>query len=70
MELVIRNIKSKQDMKLFAELAKRLGLKTAKLSLEEMEDIALGKAMEEGKKSGLVSEEAVMKTLHKVQRRK
>ncbi len=57
-------------MKLFAELAKRLGLKTAKLSLEEMEDIALGKAMEEGKKSGLVSEEAVMKTLHKVQRRK
>jgi len=70
MELVIRNIKSKQDLKLFAELAKRLGLKTAELSLEEMEDIALGRAMEEGKKSGFISENAVIKTLRKVQRRK
>ena len=57
-------------MKLFAELAKRMGLKATELSLEEMEDIALGRAMEEGKKSGLVSEETVMKTLRKVQHRK
>ena len=70
MELVIRNIKSKQDIKLFAELAKRLGLKTSELSLEEMEDIALGRAMEEGRKSGYVSEQTVMKTLRKAQRKK
>ena len=38
MELVIKDIKSTQDLKLFTELAKRLGLKTAKLTLEEKED--------------------------------
>jgi hypothetical protein len=70
MELIIRNIKSKQDVKLFSELAKRLGLKTTELSPEEKEDIALGIAMEEGKKTGIASEETVMKTLRKIQRRK
>ena len=67
MELVIKDIQSSQDLKLFTELAKRLGLKTAKLSLEEKEDIALSIAIGKGKKSGYVSEATVMKTLRNIQ---
>ena len=67
MELLIQNIKSKSDIKLFVELAKRLGLKTSKLSLELKEEIGLGLAIEEGRKSGYVSEDSVFKTLRKVQ---
>ena len=70
MDLVIKNINSKTDIKFFNELAKRLGLKTAELSLEEKEDIALGKAIEEGLRSGFSEEASVLKTLRKIQGRK
>jgi hypothetical protein len=66
MELVIKDIKSREDIKLFTELAKRLGLRTAKLSIEEREDIGLGLAIEKGRKTGRVSEETVMKTLRNI----
>ncbi|HXB41738.1 MAG TPA: hypothetical protein VNZ49_14450 [Bacteroidia bacterium] len=70
MDLVIKNINSKTDIKFFNELAKRLGLKTAELSLEEKEDIAIGKAIEEGLKSGFSNETSVFKTLRKIQGKK
>jgi hypothetical protein len=70
MELLIKDIKSPQDIKLFTELAKRLGLKTAKLSLRDKEDIGLAIAIDKGRKSGYVSEDTVMNTLHKIQRGK
>ena len=67
MELVIKNITSTEDLKLFTELAKRLGLKTAKLTEQKKEDIGLGAAIEKGRKSGYASEDAVMSTLRKIQ---
>ncbi len=67
MELVIKDIKSTQDIKLFTELAKRLGLKTAKLFLEEKEEIGLGIAIEKGRKTGYVAEETILKTLRNIQ---
>ena len=70
MELVIKDIKSREDIKLFTELAKRPGLKTAKLSLEEKEDIGLGKAIEKSRKGGYAPEEAVFATLRKIQGKK
>ncbi len=70
MDLVIKNINSKTDIKFFNELAKRLGLKTAELSIEEKEDIAIGKAIEEGLKSGFAEEASVLKTLRKIQGKK
>lgn len=70
MELVIKDIQSAEDMKLIKGFAKRLGLKTMKLSAEEKEEIGLGLAIEKGRKSGYVSEDAVMKTLRKVQGKK
>ena len=69
MELVINNIKSREDIKLFTELAKRLGLKTTKISLEEKEDIALAIAIEKGRKSGYVPESTVMNALHNIQKK-
>ena len=70
MELVIKDIKSREDIKLFTELAKRLGLKTAKLSLEEKEDIGLGKAIEQARKGEYASEEKVFVTLRNIQGKK
>lgn len=70
MELLIRNIKAKGDIKLISELAARLGLKTSQLSLEEKEDIGLAIAIKEGRKSGYVSEVTVMKTLRNIQKKK
>lgn len=70
MELLISNIKAKQDMKLLSELAARLGLKITKLSLEEKENIGLSIAIEEGRKSGYVSEKTVLKTLRNIQGKK
>lgn len=66
MDLVIKNITSKEDFKFLSDLAKRLGLKSATLSLDEKEDIALGYAIQEGLKSGFVPEKDVMKTLRKI----
>lgn len=70
MELLIRNIKAKKDIKLIRELAERLGLKTSELSLEEKEDIGLALVIEEDRKSGYVSEETVVKTLHNIRKKK
>ena len=63
MELLIKNIKSKADQKLFMELAKRLGLSSAILSDQDKEDIALGRAIEDGLKTGFVDEKIVMQNL-------
>ena len=67
MELIIKGIKSVEDVRLFTGLAKRLGLKTTKLSSEEKEDIGLAIAIEKGRKTGYVAEETIMKTLRNVQ---
>ncbi len=67
MQLLIKDVKSEEDIKLFKGLARRLGLKTIKLSESEKEDIGLSLAIEKGKKSRLVSEESVMEILHKIQ---
>jgi hypothetical protein len=65
MDLVIKNITSKQDLKFLSEMAKRLGLKSSALSLEEKEEIAMGYAIRESVKTGYVAEEDIMKILKK-----
>jgi len=57
-------------MKLITGLAKRLGLKTMKLSAEEKEEIGLLAAIEKGRKSGYVDEDTVMQTLRAIQGKK
>lgn len=70
MELLIKDIQSPEDIRLLKELAKRLGLKTAKLSLRDKEDIGLSMAIEKGRKSGYTPEEKITGILHHIQRKK
>ena len=63
MNTLIITSEKKEDLKLFKELANRLGLSTKILTNEDQEEIALYNAMLEGKKSKFVSREAVMKKL-------
>lgn len=65
MQAVIIQSKSKSNLKLLLELAKKLGMSSRALKKEEKEDIGLLKAMEEGKSSGRVSEKSVFEALDK-----
>lgn len=54
---------SKTDLKLFVDLANRIGVSIKTLSDEELLDIGLLKAMEDGKKTNFVSKERIMQKL-------
>jgi len=56
---------NKTDLKLFSDLAKRIGVNVKLLSDEEIIDLGLLKAMEEGKKTRFVSKERIMNKLTK-----
>jgi hypothetical protein len=60
---IIISTDDKEEIKLFAALAKRLGAKSKVLSEEEMLDLGLLNAMKEGRNSGYVSKEAIDKKL-------
>jgi hypothetical protein len=54
---------NKVDLKIIIDLAKRLGANVKTLSDEEILDIGLLKAMEEGRNSEFISKERIMKLL-------
>lgn len=63
MNTLIIDVNKIADLKLFMELAKRLGISSKILTKEEKEEIGLYKAMQEGKKTKLVSRESIMRKL-------
>ena len=56
---------NKSDLKLFSDLARRIGLKAKPMSDEDILDFGLLKAMQEGRKTKFVSRERIMKKLKK-----
>jgi len=60
---IIISTEDKEEIKLFAALAKRLGAKSKILSEEEMLDLGLLNAIKDGRNSGYVSKEAIDKNL-------
>ena len=66
MQTALLSGSSKSDFSLLIELAKKLGIKATMLTIEEKEDYALGKAIEEGRESGYVAEKEVAKKLKKI----
>ena len=64
MKTIVINTSTSEDIKLFTELSRRLGLSSRILTDEEKEDFGLLKLMQEGRKTRFVSREAVMKKLH------
>lgn len=65
MESVIINPRKKSDLKLLVELARKMGCSSRIIEDEEKEELGLLKAMEEGKKTRIVSRSLVMKKLNK-----
>ena len=63
MESIIINTNSRENSKLFTDLAKKMGLTTKILSAEELEEIGLLHAMEEARKTPFVSREKVMQRI-------
>jgi hypothetical protein len=55
----------KTDLKLISDLAKKLGIKAKAISDEELLDLGLLMAMEEGRKSKFVSKDRIMMKLRK-----
>ena len=62
--LVIKST-DKTDLQIFIDLAEKLGLSAKSLTDEEMLDIGLLRAMEEGRKTEFVSREQIMNKLRK-----
>ncbi len=60
---VVIKSENKNDLKLFADLAKRLGIQIKYLSDEELLDLGLLKAMEEGRTSELVPKARILEKL-------
>ncbi|MDE3143981.1 MAG: hypothetical protein KGL19_07490 [Bacteroidota bacterium] len=63
METLLLQGKSKKDMKIFADLAKKVGLKTKVLTNEHLEDIGLANAMKKGRTGEYINTEAYLKKL-------
>jgi hypothetical protein len=65
METIILSGDKKSEMKLIAGIARKLGLKTRKLTIDEIEDLGLMNAMKTGQTGEFVDTELVVKTLRK-----
>ncbi|MBC8048456.1 MAG: hypothetical protein H7Y00_16775 [Fimbriimonadaceae bacterium] len=64
MQLLI-DIRTKKDKKLFIDLANRLDIKSAEISVEDFEDIALAHAIKNGLKSPKIDKETFINSLQK-----
>ncbi len=63
MNAIVISTQNKADLKLFSDLAQRIGIKTKTLTDEELLDLGLLNAMEEGKETEFVPKELIMKKL-------
>ena len=66
METLILNSKSSSDLKLLADLAKKLGISVKYLTDEEIEDIGMLKFLAEADRDEVVTKEQVMAKLEKL----
>ena len=57
--------RAKEDVKMLRELAERLGLHITDLSAKDKEEIGMLRAIQEGRKTPLVSRNAVMRALRR-----
>lgn len=66
METLILNSKSSADLKLLADLAKKLGVSVKHLTDEEIEDMGMLKYLAEVDRDEVVSKDSVMAKLGKL----
>ena len=65
MNTVILHSKSKDDLNLLLEIAKKFGIKAKVLTKSEMEDVGLGNAINEGKTGEFIDTGSYLKKLRK-----
>ena len=65
METLILTGDKKSEMKLIAGIARRFGMKTRRLTIDEIEDLALLNAMQEGETGEYVETDSFVKSLRK-----
>jgi len=65
METILIQGESKKAIGLLIELSRQLKLKQKKLTKTEVEDFLLAESINEGRKSGYVSKQTVLKALQK-----
>ncbi len=65
MEAIVIETGSRRKTELLLKLTEELGLRSKKISLDDMEDIFLSRSIQEGIKSGYTSKEKVLKALKK-----
>lgn len=63
MKALLLKGKSARDLKWLMKLAAKLGIEVSPLSLEMYEDLALAKAIDEGRKNDFVDVDEVLKSL-------
>jgi hypothetical protein len=65
MQTAILNSKSKSDMKLLLELAKKLGVKTKIMTESDLEDIGLANSIKTGRTKEYIDNAEFLKKLRK-----
>jgi hypothetical protein len=65
MEAIVVETKSKSKTDLLLKLSQEMGLRSKKISIDDIEDFFLAKSIKEGIKSGYTSKEKVLKALRK-----
>ncbi|HEV8079778.1 MAG TPA: hypothetical protein VGP43_03630 [Chitinophagaceae bacterium] len=65
MEAIVIETKSRKKTDLLLKLTEELGLRSKKISIDDMEDLFLSRSIQEGIKSGYTSKEKVLKALKK-----
>lgn len=65
MNTVILHSKSKNDLDLLLEIAKKFGIKAKVLTESEVEDVGLGNAIKEGRTGEFIDTESYLKFLRK-----
>lgn len=63
METLIIQSGSKKTIDLLVELSRQLKLKPKRLSKSQLEDLLMVQSIDEGRKSGYISKQQVMKSL-------
>jgi hypothetical protein len=65
MSTILLQSKSKNDLNLLLEIAKKFGIKAKILTESEIEDVGLGNAINEGKTGKFIDTESFLKKLRK-----
>jgi len=65
MEAIVIETGSRRKTELLLKLTEELGLRSKKISINDMEDLFLSRSILEGIKSGFASKEKVLKALKK-----